>query len=207
MHRFLHYLILLLSGWPALAFSQHKPSPIFLYLEGGVGLGSVTQGSIELNCLFKTHHQISVGYAAYSRKATTPSDYDGSGLFGTTVPLEYEDGYSICYSYILYPANHAVNDRLRYTLKAGLLLGTYSQPANFHKTGGWFGPNYDYDDVEQPSTAFIFRPGLTYAPSRAFGVSGGLYAVIGKLSGVGVWGSMSLGKVGSHRRHHRKSKH
>ena len=189
--------------------AQGLKPPVFVYADAGFGAGSIFQLNAELNCLFLDHHLISIGYSGYSRNSDVPSDYDGSGLFGTTTPLEYLDGLAINYGYVLYPKNHARNDRLRFTIKAGALIGTYSRPGNFHKNNSWFGPNYNYDDIAEPTVAFTIRPGITYAPSRAFGLNGGVYVVVGRLSGIGVWGSMSLGKVGSHvrQRGHKRKAH
>ncbi|MEO6831341.1 MAG: hypothetical protein ABI378_03670 [Chitinophagaceae bacterium] len=186
------------------AAAQGETPPIYAYLTGGAGAGTIMNYQIEAHLLFLKHHGLTVGYQGFMRDApATPSDYSVSTFLNFNLnysdkPQEYLNGWTFSYSYFFYPKGKAAN-LLRYPLSLGLLTGTYSEPGNFNRTSGW-GNNYAYDDLAEHATVLQLKAGLEFVPTRAFGLGTGIYATIGKLSGLGIYGNMLLGYVGDHRR-------
>lgn len=200
---FLPFCILLnflaLSGIQV--FAQDAGKPVYVYLSTSRGTGTANYGFVELHTQFLERHDVSIGYSAFNHKArSTPDDYDRSTILGLGMfPQDFLDGITATYCYLLYPKQGELKTKLRYPVGIGALIGTYSEPGNFHESGGWFGPNYDYDDIRQTGFAVILRGGLEFTPGRVFGLNAGGFVVVGNMTGAGIYAGMMLGKVSSHR--------
>lgn len=194
---------------PAQMYAKPDSADIFVYTDGNIGIGSPFRFDASLNVLFLQHHTLSIGYNSYWRRAPNiPPDMHPDNFLNFTpfqYPQEFLTGTALTYGYVLYPRKRP--DLMRYIIRAGVLLGNYSNVANFRPTSGWFTSNYAYDRIDHPTTAFILEPCFEYTPSRAFGLTAGAYACFNKgLSGAGIKWGMLLGKVGNHRHPYRHSR-
>jgi hypothetical protein len=200
--------IALLTGVPATAQLQGK-AKAFVYTNLSVGLGYPFAIRASAACLFKKRHELSAGYAFYDRKAQgIPADYKNYFFNNeNNYPQEEVRGLEITYGYVIYP--HRFADRIRYTLRAGMLIGHQSTPCDYYpvvQTGFIsLGPNYGHDTRERTIGAFVIHPTFDYTPRRAFGLTAGVYGIVSEdYSGGGVSIGILLGKVGNRMRQAKK---
>ena len=186
----------------------------FVYTNTGFAIGSPAGIRLSLATLFNSHHEISLGYNYYSKKAhAIPGDYlESQGWnFGFTpaYPQDEWSGVAFTYGYVIYPRRHS---KLRYVLRAGVLAGTLTTPDQFTpRAGGFnlFGPKnppptpgyYSHTSTDHEGYAFLLQPSMDYSPSRAFGLSLGAYGIFSDgMNGGGITAGILLGKVSNTRR-------
>jgi|GEM_PF-2466028 len=188
---------------PVVLPAQTLKERVYVYGTAGGGPGIPYTYFADLNVLFLRHHQVSVGYGAFLKRA--PDAPRINSLFGSSYPHLVLDGFTASYSYILYPKGKT-GEMLRFPVGVQLLTGIYSYPANYHESPYWLGPNYLYDEIAEPSMAVALRGGGEWTPSRAFGLCFGGYVLMGKLSGGGVYAGLMLGYVSSRSKAIRRAK-
>jgi hypothetical protein len=182
-------------------FAQKSKEPVYIYLTAGGGAGLATHGFLELHSVFLKHHGVYIGFNTFMHEAdNVPGDYDAGVFGGQSRPKNYLNGFTAAYSYIFYDRDPKMKDVIRFPVSIGTLLGAYSRPENFRHSGSLLGSNYDFDNLNETSVALTLRAGFEFTPTRAFGISAGVFGVLGRISGGGVYGSLMLGHVGDHQR-------
>ncbi len=185
---------------------------VFAYCNTGLSFGIPLGFKFSIAALFATHHELSIGYNGYQKKARqTPGDYvPGQGLFALSdYPLDDWSGAVFTYGYVIYPRGHP---KLRFVLRAGAGTGMLITAEQFYPTYNGFNlfgpPNppptpgyYGYELVHRPRTAFVLQPSLDASPARAFAGSFGFYAIFcDGMTGGGISTSILFGKVSNVRR-------
>ncbi len=140
----------------------------FIYGEMGAGYGTAFAFKLGVNTIFKTYNIISVDFYYTQRPAPdVPSDYH-TGLLGG-LPKQRLYTFGLMYGKVLF----AKPQKIRYTLKGGLAMGSAMTPANFTQasyTGIYnFDPNYEYTYHTVFNYGLVLNPTVEFPLGRGFG--------------------------------------
>lgn len=206
--RTLFILIVFISGYTA--FAREKGFLIYTELGGGGGnAGYVKYG---LTTIVGQKHAFSLmAFQHFKRADNLPFDYDpGSSLFGQSVnPGTNLRSVNIMYGRAIFLPK---TELVRVNLRGGLSVGQYTYPDKFKRyeeppsSGSFFNldfgdpANYTHENTTKTSIGVVFNPVVELAFSRAFGISGGMYANINDQKFIGGFEiNLLLGLVKAHK--------
>ena len=170
----------------------------FIYGEMGAGYGTGFAFKLGVNSIFNKDQIISVDFYYTQRPAPdVPSDYHVGLLGGLPKQRLYTVG--LMYGKVLF----ARPQKIRYTLKGGLALGSAMTPTNYTQANTGiisFDANYDYTYHTVFNYGLVLDPTVEFLLGRGFGFSLGIFSLINPISSsAGVEGSMIFGKVRNRR--------
>ena len=180
---------------PLIVAAQSSKTPIYVWAEPALGIGSPGCFQLPLRALVANKHELSIGFIeAYRRGSEVPANYSAFlNLSLFSAPPTFLDACILSYGYVV---NLPTSDNAaRFVARGGVLYGTLSDPQNFQRNTGSFFKSYYFQRKETFAAGVLLNPALQLALSRGFGLTLGAYA----LAAPKMWGGgFSFGMMVGH---------
>lgn len=152
-----------------------------LYAGIDFGVGTSTDGYIDLNLITKSDYIYSLFFLTQFKKSTSvPNDFDpGVTVFGDGIPKIKMNTFGVSFGKVFNSEYNYINT----SLKGGILFGNIEEPCNFtkkYKPHPWYdlSSNYEYELKKGSLYGLLINYNIEFMFSKFFGLRTSLYSNI-----------------------------